>query len=180
MMHALVVYESMYGHTHAIATAIGEAMKQNGEVRVVPASDATEDLVTWADLVVVGAPTHARGLPTPSSRASAVETAAKPDGWSDMDLDPTAAGPGVREWLEGLVGGDGKRAAAFDTRVPGPALLTGRASNGIAKGLRDHGFRLVADPESFIVDTHQRLRAGEEDRAARWASDLVADHVPAG
>jgi hypothetical protein len=119
-------------------------------------------------------------LSTPSSRTSAVESAAKPDGWSEVTLDPGAEGSGVREWLEGLGAGGGKRAAAFDTRAVGPALITGRASTGIAKGLRDHGFRLVAEPESFIVDTHQRLKAGEVERAARWGSALVADLVPAG
>lgn len=173
-MHALVVFESMYGHTHAIATAIAEAMREQGDVRVVPASEATADLVAWADLVIVGAPTHARSMPTASSRASAVRNAAKPDGWSEMDLDPTASGPGVREWLEGLEDGHGRRAAAFDTRVPGPSLLTGQAAKGIAEGLRGHGFSVVIHPESFIVDTHQRLKAGEMDRAGAWASTLAA------
>lgn len=179
-MHTLVVYESMYGNTHAIATAIAQGMPAPGDVRVVHVSDATAELVAWADLVVVGGPTHARGMPTPSSRASAVESAAKPDGWSQVTLDPTTKGSGVREWLDGLGDGSGKRAAAFDTRAVGPALITGRASTGIAKRLRDHGFRLVADPASFIVDTHQRLKAGEIERAARWGERLAADLVPAG
>jgi hypothetical protein len=179
-MRTLVVYESMYGNTHAIATAITEAMQGRGEGRIMPVSAATEELVAWADLVIVGGPTHARGLPTPASRASAVDSAAKPDGWSRVSLDPAARGPGIQEWLDGLGAVAGKRAAAFDTRAPGPALLTGRASNGIARGLLDHGFRLVADPESFIIDTHQRLKAGEAERAATWASNLAVDLVPAG
>ncbi len=103
----------------------------------------------------------------------------EPDGWSQVTLEPSAQGPGIREWLEGLGAVDGKRAAAFDTRAPGPALLTGRASTGIAKQLREHGFTLVADPESFIIDTHQRLRDGEEERAATWASSLVPELVTA-
>jgi hypothetical protein len=72
------------------------------------------------------------------------------------------------------------RAAAFDTRVHAPALVTGQASKGIAKGLRDHGYKLVADPESFIVDTHQRLHAGELERARGWGERLAAEVVPAG
>ena len=81
-MHTLLIYESMYGNTHAIAAAIAEGFRPNGDVRVVPVSEATDDLVTWADLVIVGGPTHARGMTTPGSRTSAVEAAAKPDGWS--------------------------------------------------------------------------------------------------
>lgn len=178
-MHTLLIYESMYGNTHAIATAIAGSLSRFSEVRVVPASEATDDLVGWADLVVAGAPTHAHGMPTAKSRSSAVDSAAEPDGWSHVTLDPSAQDPGIREWLAGLGAVDGKRAAAFDTRAPGPALLTGRASTGIAKQLREHGFTLVTDPESFIIDTHQLLRHGEEERAATWASSLVADLVPA-
>ena len=177
-MHTLLIYESMYGNTHAIATAMAASLSGRSEVRVVPVSEATDDLVAWADLVVAGAPTHAHGMPTAKSRSSAVNSAAEPDGWSDVNLDPSARGPGIREWLEGLGQAAGKPAAAFDTRAPGPALLTGRASTGIAKQLRQHGFKLVADPESFIIDTHQRLRVGEEERAGTWASILAADLAP--
>jgi len=176
-MHTLLIYESMYGNTHAIATAIAGSLSHFGDVRIVPVSEATEELVAWADLVVAGAPTHAHGMPTAKSRSSAVDGAAKPDGWSQVTLDASAQGPGIREWLQGLGALDGKRAAAFDTRAPGPALLTGRASTGIAKQLREHGFQLVADPESFIIDTHQRLRDGEEVRATTWASSLVPELV---
>lgn len=173
-MHALVLYELMYGNTHAIATAIGEGIGPLGEVRVMPASDATGDLLAWADLVVVGGPTHSRGMSTATSRASAVADAAKPDGWSHVSVDPAATTTGIREWLDGIGSAGGKAAAAFDTRVPGPALITGRASNEIAKAMRSHGFRLVADPESFRVDTHQQLKVGEADRARTWGAGLAA------
>jgi hypothetical protein len=180
-MNTLVVYESMYGNTHAIATAIAEGIRPSGHVRVIPVGDATAELVASADLVVVGGPTHARGMSTAGSRKSAVTDAAKPDDRSQVTLDPAATGSGVREWLEtlGLQAGSGKRAAAFDTRAQGPALLTGRASSGIARGLRDMGFQLVAEPESFLVDMHQRLVAGEEERATKWGASLAADLVPA-
>jgi len=179
-MHTLVVYESMYGHTRRIAEAIGEGIRPPGEVRVVRVGEATGELVTWADLVIVGGPTHAHGMSSAGSRKSAVETGGKPDGWSEMTLDPAATGPGIREWLEDLAVGHGKRAAAFDTRIKAPAVLTGRASGAIAKGLRGRGFTLVADPESFLVDTHTRLVAGELERAATWGAGLAAELVPAG
>ena len=173
-MHTLVLYESMYGNTHAIAKAIGEGAHAHGEVTVIPAHDATPDLVTWADLVIVGGPTHARGMSTEASRRSAVAAAEQPDGWSEIELDPHAEGPGVREWLEGVGDADGTPAIAFDTRVIGPSLLTGRAASALDEGLRAHGFRVDAKPESFMIDTRQRLRFGEVDRARKWGARMAA------
>ncbi len=178
-MRALVVYESMYGNTHTIADGIAEGLQPSGEVRLVAVGDATPDLVAWADFVIAGGPTHAHGMSKPSSRSNARETAAKPDGWTVMKVDPAAEGPGVREWLEALAPGDGKPAAAFDTRAHAPAVLTGRASSGIAKGLRGRGYKLVVDPESFIVDTHNQLMAGEREHATKWAASLAAELVAA-
>jgi hypothetical protein len=173
-MRALVVYESMYGNTHVIADAIAEGIRPTGDVRVVPVADVAPEIVVWADLVIVGGPTHAHGMSTSGSRQSAVDSAAKPDGWSQVSLDPTAGGLGIREWIDSLGDAAGKPAAAFDTRAKGPAILTGRASSGIGKGLRGHGFRLLVDPESFLVDTHQRLIGGEKERATAWGASLAA------
>jgi hypothetical protein len=176
-MRTLVLFESMYGHTRRIAEAIGDGLRPAGEARVVPIGEVSDELVAWAELVVVGGPTHARGMSSEASRANAVETAAKPDGWSEMALEPDATGPGIREWLEGAVG-DGKPAATFDTRIKAPAFLTGRASGEIAKGLRGRGFTVVADPESFLLDSHSRLVAGEIERARAWGTALVGGLVP--
>ena len=66
-----------------------------------------------------------------------------------------------------------KPAAAFDTRVDGPELITGQASGGIARELSHHGFTLVAKHESFLVDRHNELVAGEADRAIRWGASLI-------
>ena len=58
------------------------------------------------------------------------------------------------------------RAAAFDTRMHGPAALTGRAAKGVTRLLREHGFDVVAEPESFLVT--------KQDRARDWATKLAA------
>jgi hypothetical protein len=177
-MRTLVVFESMYGNTHAIADAIAEAFRSAGAVQVVPATEISSDQVAWADLVIAGGPTHARGLPTEATRASAQETAATPaekQGWElKLELDPASEGPGIREWLATLPVGQGKRAAAFDTRVSAPAFITGRASKGIATELRRLGYDLVADAESFIIDTHNKLKPGELERARSWGTTLAA------
>ena len=64
-MHTLVVYESMFGNTHKIADGIAAGLRPTGEVRVVPVHEATDELVAWADLVVVGGPTHIHGMTRP-------------------------------------------------------------------------------------------------------------------
>jgi hypothetical protein len=170
-MHTLVVYESMYGNTHAVAEGIAGGLQARSDVRVVPVRDASEELIAWADLVIVGGPTHAHGMTRSSTRTSALDAAVKPG--SGLTIDPGADGRGIRDWF-GLLGDHrGKRAAAFDTRVDAPALLTGRASGGIASELRHHGFTMVAKPESFLVDRSNRLVTGEVDRAARWGEALA-------
>lgn len=171
-MRTLVIYESMYGNTHAIAEEIASGLQSLGEIRVVPVREAADDLVAWADLLIVGGPTHAHGMSRSTSRKDARTAAAKPE--SQLTLDPGAEGPGIRDWIGLLGDGHGKRAAAFDTRVDAPAVLTGRASVGIAKELQRRRFILATTPESFLVNRHNRLVEGEADRAMRWAADLAA------
>jgi hypothetical protein len=169
-MRAVVVYESMFGNTHTVADHIARGMGAGVDVAVVPVERATVDLVADADLVVVGGPTHVHGMSTKTSRSGAKDTAASDD---DLALDPDAEGPGLRDWFDGLAGHD-TPAAAFDTRVDAPAVLTGRASKGIARRLRHHGFALVVDPESFLVDKENHLIVGEDDRAETWGAALAA------
>ena len=54
-MRALVVYESMYGNTHVIASNIADGLRATHEVTLVPVATATADLVAQADLLVVPA-----------------------------------------------------------------------------------------------------------------------------
>jgi hypothetical protein len=168
-MRALVVYESMYGNTRMIADNIADGLRADYEVTVVPVGKATPELVAAADLVVAGAPTHLRGLSTPKSRQMAAQAAAKAG--SGLRLDPDAGGPGMQDWLQGIGHRDGL-AAAFDTRVNGLALLTGRASRRIAKLLKRHGYRLVAAPQGFLVCSHGTLLDGEASWARRWGMTL--------
>ena len=55
-----------------------------------------------------------------------------------------------------------------------PAALTGRASKGVGRELRHHGFELVTEPESFIVTKENHLVAEEGDRARTWGARLAA------
>jgi hypothetical protein len=169
-MKAVVIYESMYGNTHLIADAIGDGLRQAAEVVVVPVDHVERAMLDESDLVVVGGPTHAHGVSRPSTRKAAVAAATKPV--SDLVVEPGAAGPALREWFATLDWMSG-RAAAFDTRVHAPAAVTGRASKGITRMLRHHGFTVVADPESFLVTKGDRLEPDEEERARQWGLRLA-------
>jgi hypothetical protein len=157
-MKAIVVCESSFGNTHAIAETIARAL----DADILSVDDPIPDL-DEIDLLVVGAPTHVHGLPSERSRRAAV----------DQGGTGTRPERGVRDWLVELPRADGTRAAAFDTRFDKPALFTGSAAKGIARRLRAYGFELVAEPESFFVHgTVGPLENGELDRAAVWAAAL--------
>lgn len=175
-MRALVVYESMYGNTHAVAEGIAAGLGEAYEVSVVPLAEVTSELVGAADLLVAGGPTHMHRMSSAASRRMAA--AGAKDG-SGLAMDPGADGPGLRDWLDG-VGPSHRLAAAFDTRFSGIPALTGQASRGISRLLRKRGYRLVATPESFLVDKQNTLRDGESSRARRWGATLAGHAQQAG
>jgi hypothetical protein len=170
-MKLVVIYESMYGNTHLVADAIADGLRtvSDMEAVVVPVGEAGESLLADADAVVVGGPTHVHGMTRERTRKAAVDAAAKPD--SDLTLDEDAEGPGLRDWFDAAVALP-KLAAAFDTRVKGPAPLTGRASKGMAKRLRAHGCEVVVEPESFLVSKENHLLPDELTHAQTWGAEL--------
>jgi len=176
-MRAVVVYESMFGNTHAIADAIGQGLEPVDNVVVVPVAEAGRERLGDADLLVVGGPTHFHGMSRRRTRKWAAATAQKPK--NDLVLDRDAQGPGVRDWLRSPGSGHTK-AAAFDTRFKGPAVLRGRASKVISRNLRRHGFEVVAKPESFFVTLQNHLEPDEEARAREWGKRLAAGVVSNG
>ncbi len=194
-MQVLIVYESIFGNTHQVAIAITCGIRDAAAgtaVNCVPVSAATPDLVEAADLVIVGGPTHARGMTFTRSRRDAVQGVTRNpppacagdsggDGGSadEHPLDPDAEGPGLRTWFHAVPkAAKGRRAAAFDTRLG--SRLAGGAARGIARRLREHGYSLAAEPEGFIVEYAEGpMRAGELDRAHDWAAILVGAGVPA-
>jgi len=169
-MRALVVYESMYGNTHAIAIDIAAGLGATHEVTLLPVAQASRQILAGADLVVAGGPTHMHGITSATSRRLAADAARKEG--SGLTMDPDADGPGIREWLDDLAAGHAL-AAAFDTRLSGSTLLTGHASAGIARSLKRHGYRLLAPPQSFLVSKQNTLLANEEARAYSWGTLLA-------
>jgi Flavodoxin domain len=175
-MRALIVYESIYGNTHTVANHIASGLGREFEVDVVSVEAATAARVAAADLLVVGGPTHVHTMSSTRSRQSGRDAAHEPG--KDVHLDPDAEGEGLRDWFHVLPATAPRAAAAFDTRTDAPALLTGRASRGIARRLVELGYHLAAHPESFVVDSSNRLVAGEADRAEAWAQSL-SSYAPA-
>jgi hypothetical protein len=169
-MKAIVVYESVFENTRKIAEAVADGARARAEVRVHTATEATPDVLSEAQLVVVGGPTHVHGMTSSRSRQMAMDVAAK----KDEESDPSAEGPGLRTWFHEVPKVKGTMGAAFDTRLPGSALKTGSAAKGIARRLRQRGYELVAEPESFIVeDAEGPLAEGELERAQAWGTSLV-------
>lgn len=170
-LRAAVVYESMYGNTHAVAAAIALGLDPSGRVPVIPVTLADRDLLERLDLVVVGGPTHGHGMTRPNTRKAAVDAAAK----AGRLLAGDAPGPdaGMREWLDEL-SPHPVMAAAFDTRMRAPSFLTGRASVGIGRRLRRAGGAAILPPCSFFVTRDETLAEGEEERARNWGAQLAA------
>jgi hypothetical protein len=164
MTGALVVYESMFGNTEAVACAVAEGLSVAMPTRVVPVAQAPTQLESDVDLLVVAGPTHAFGMSRPSTRRVAVDQGAAPGGGSER---------GIREWLAALSRTASRTgAAAIDTRIRKRGV-PGSAARGAARRLRRLGFD-VAEPTSFYVaDTAGPLLEGELRRARAWGVELA-------
>ena len=86
-------------------------------------------------------------------------------------LEPDAAAPGVREWLDELTQAPAAW-AAFGTRADIPKIFSGDASAAIEKRMRRLGSRAVAPSESFLVTLDNESVDGELDRAREWGRSL--------
>lgn len=171
-MRAIVIYESMFGNTRMIARAIGDGLKPIYDVEVRPVAMVSRAELEGVDLIVAGGPTHVRGMSRPSTRAGARKQVDDPG--SGLTLEPGATRPGLRELFDGVAGLRAD-AAAFDTRIDKPPIVTGRASRKIDRLLKRCGCRPIARPESFLVDSKPTvLVAGEEERARGWGAHLAA------
>jgi hypothetical protein len=160
-MRSIVVYESFYGNTECVARAVADGLARHGAAQAIKVGEIDSSMVEGFNLLVVGTPTHAWGLPRAKTRAGVTASSAYP------------SQPLVREWLETLPAGGGRPAAAFDTRLHGPRLLTGSAARGIGRRLRRHGWKPVMPPTSFLVKgTAGPLASGEIERAATWGDEL--------
>ena len=162
-MKAVVVYQSLWGNTAAVARAIAAGI--GPEVPALSTKEASGEALAGVDLLVAGSPVIAFRLPSEKVLAS---VGANP---GPAPTPPDLSHPSMRSWLEGLPHGRG-RSAAFDTRVRGPF---GSAAPAIGKALEQAGYRPIAQPRGFLVSgKYGPLRPGELERARAWGAELAA------
>ncbi len=152
-MKTIVIYDSLYGNTKAIAEEIGKALGPDAMVSNV--KDTIPAMTRGAGLVIVGAPTHG-GRPSQGMKAFLRNIPA--DSLKDV------------------------RVAAFDTHnsvddqggfVKWLVGFIGTAAKHILKELEKRGGIAIAAPEGFIVEGKEGpLREGELERAEAWATDI--------
>ena len=163
---ALVVVESMFGNTAAVAAALAQGLAEEMDVEVVPAASAAP-LEEEVDLVVVGAPTHAFSLSRPITRADAARQGAAPE----------RARIGMREWLESAyhAGLSDLHVAVFDTRITKVRRLPAAAGPKAARLAKHRHFEPIGKPVAFLVeDMKGPLLDGELERAETWGRMLSA------
>lgn len=160
-MKAVVVYESLWGNTAAVARAIAEGI--GPEASALTTDAATPEALAEADLIVAGAPVLGFSLASDEMRRNVGTSEA------GAPTPPDLAHPSMRSWLEALPQGRG-RAAAFETRI----WWSPRGATGdIEKGLGRAGYTTAAKARKFVVtDKYGPLRDGELDRARAWGREL--------
>jgi hypothetical protein len=162
LMKAIVVYESLWGNTSAIARAIAEGI--GPDAQALSTAEATAPVIAGADLIVAGAPVHAFSLPTDGSRRSAEGNAAK------APAPPDLSHPSMRAWLKAVAAGRG-RCAAFETAF---RWSPSGATSAISRTLQRAGYPPISRSQRFVVTGGQGpLRDGEVERARAWGADLV-------
>lgn len=145
-MKALVIYDSLYGHTGQVARAIAGGISE--DIQAVRIDEAVPDELSSYELLVVGSPTQG-GRHTKPMQAF-------------LGKIPEGALKNVS-------------VAAFDTRFKSKWVkIFGYAAGRIGDVLKDKGGNLIVPPEPFYVKgTKGPLAEGELERAAAWGKALV-------
>ena len=162
-MQALIVIESWFGNTHTIGAQIADGLERGGVATTLySVADAPTVIPESVGLVVIGAPTHNRGLSTPVTRSKAAA----------MANNTNAPETGIREWIPTLSISAGTRVAIFDT-VTGKNWLSGSAAKAAAKFIGKSHPDAPVSIQSFVVKgTQGPLAPGETSAARTWGEAL--------
>lgn len=148
-MSTVVVYDSNYGNTAAIAQIIATELARSAVgqgAAAVSVDDLEPESLAGVSLLVAGSPII---------------------GWRPTEK--------MQAYLATLLPGSlsGVQAAAFDTRVR--LFIHGNAAVKISKALEQAGALIVARPHGFIVEGREGpLAEGQPEQAAEWARSLAA------
>jgi hypothetical protein len=161
-MKKLVVVESMWGNTRAVADAVGRGLGEDAVV--VDVRDAPTALAPDLELLVVGGPTHAFSMSRSTTRHDAVARGAA----------ECHEETGIREWLSRMATWERIDVATFDTRIAKAKRLPGSAAKAAGREIRHHRLgRLVATESFYVEDMQGPLLDGEIERAAIWGARLA-------
>ena len=172
-MKVVIVFESMFGNTQALARAVAEGLTGSGaEVALAEVGSPASRAFAGCDLLVLAAPTHALTMSRPESRADAVSRGA----------DPRHTGSGVREWLDTVdeilpPAQPRPVVAVFDTRVVKARHWPGSAANAMSRAVKRHGLTVVDRTTFYVQGISGPVADGEGKRAREWGAAL-ADRKP--
>jgi flavodoxin len=151
-MKVLIVYDSVSPNkmTKAVAQTIGEVLGEKGiEADTRYFAEVDKSAIKNYDCVIAGGPT--------------------------MAFRPSK---GIAQFLDSLPKNEfnGKRAAAFDTKVK--MAINGDASKGIEKKLKGLGFAIFKPPLEVYVQglgkNMYQFKDGELEKAKNWAQEAAS------
>ena len=161
-MKAIVVYESLWGNTAAVARAIAGGI--GPEARALSTAEATAAVTADADLIVAGAPVMGFRLPSDTIRKDIGTNPKYKKNPADLSH------PSMRSWLDALPMGNGK-VAAFQTCF---RFSPGKSTSPIMKGLERAGYQKATKPQKFLVTgMYGPLKEGELERAKGWGGEMA-------
>jgi flavorubredoxin len=163
-MSVLIVVESMFGNSFAVAEAIAEGVAgAGGAVTVTRVTEAAPTIDPAVTLLLVGGPTHAFSMTRKSTREDAIRQGAT----------QAPGGTGIREWIEVASPRAELPVVTFDTRVQ-VKFVPGSAAKAAASALQHHGFARARRGETFFVEGMPGpLVDGERERARAWGETLA-------
>lgn len=148
-MNVIILYDTKFGNTEAIAKAIGEGMKEVGfdDVLVQNGGKTTHNELLESDIWIFGCPTH-RG-----KTSSHFKRLLK---WMSKDTIPDTYG------------------FAFETRLE---ESEGGAARIIQEVMEGAGIEIINEPESFIVLGKEGPIADGEERRAMTLGRKIAGEM---
>lgn len=161
-MHMVVITESAFGNTRALAESLAGGARQAGaSVEIWDAADAPSTLPGDVEVVVLAAPTHHGGLPTAASRREAARRGGTPPG------------RGVREWIASAAGPRADVRVVALATVTNLAGFSGSAARAAAAAWAARGFGEATAVDLLVSGTPPVVAAGEAERAEAVGRALV-------